>query len=162
MRKREIAAAKAFGVYEKCKALEADLLKIEGVEPDCFTNGVSIDASCLYSDIKQIIIVPKYNIDVTLDNYFETRREMLNRILETCRQYGLTPSGDTLEDYGAHFYIVRNCDWDIYPKNHCIDEETMDLYCCNCKNDKSEKCQTCCGRGLPTNYYPITLKEETK
>lgn len=113
MRDKEKATAERFGIYDKCLALENDLLKIEGVAFDEHHSGIPFDLDGFYDDIRQVIIIPKYDIDVALEDYYSKRREMLNQIIAVCEQHGLTASGDVIEDYGEHYYIVRNCKWDI-------------------------------------------------
>lgn len=40
--------------------------------------------------------------------------KMLNSIISTAEKHGLLPTGDSIEDYGRHFYFVRRCGkgWD--------------------------------------------------
>lgn len=104
MKEREIETAKRFGVLDRIEALEKELLNIEHVAE------VEFDLDCFWSDIRQVIILPKYDIDVRLENYYEVRREMLQKVLDVAKSFGLGPSGDRIEDYGEHYYIVRQCD----------------------------------------------------
>ena len=104
MREKEIRTARKFGVLDRIEALERELLNIEHVVE------VEFDLDGFWSDIRQVIIVPKYDIDVRLENYYEVRREMLQKVLEVAKSFGLGPSGDRIEDYGEHYYIVRQCD----------------------------------------------------
>lgn len=93
------------GVLERIRKLESDLLSIKHV--------VSIDLGldCGFDDrICQAVILVGYDIPVTLPNYYGVRRRMLCEVINVAHSYGLHQSGDTIEDYGAHFYIVRNCD----------------------------------------------------
>ena len=118
MRDREKTTALKFGIYDKCKSLEDELLKIEGVAYDEHYNGIGFDLDGFYSNIRHVIIIPKYDIDVALEDYYAKRREMLNKIIAVCEQHGLTPTGDTIEDYGEHYYIVRACNWNIITPMH--------------------------------------------
>ncbi len=109
MRDREIETAKRFGVLDRIEALEKELLNIDHVVE------VEFDLDGFWSDIRQVIIVPKYDIPVSLPDYYEVRREMLTQILNVAGAFGLNRSGDRIEDYGEHFYIVRECDssWEL-------------------------------------------------
>ena len=110
MKNKDLQTAQKYGIYDKVKNLEDELLEIEGVIYDQSANGVDIDLDGFH-DLQQVIIVPAYKIDVTLEDYFTKRGEMLHKIIEVCGKLGLTSSGDRIEDYGAHYYIVRNCNW---------------------------------------------------
>lgn len=55
-------------------------------------------------------MLPEYDIPVNAPDYFTVRKDMLQEVLAVTREHGLNPSGDGIEDYGKHFYIVRNCD----------------------------------------------------
>lgn len=109
MRQRSIKTAERFGVLDRMSALERALLKLDRVSEVEF----SLDG--FYDGIMQVIICPKYDIPATLPNYFEVRRTVLQNILEVARSFGLRPSGDIIEDYGEHWYIVRDCDktWEL-------------------------------------------------
>ena len=109
MKEREIKTAKRFGVLDRIEALERELLNIEHVVE------VEFDLDGFWDDIRQVIIAPKYDIDVRLENYYEVRREMLQKVLDVAKSFGLGPSGDRIEDYGEHYYIVRQCDssWEL-------------------------------------------------
>lgn len=103
MKEREAKVAKRFGVYDRVKSLEDALLTIDEIVEVEF----SLDG--FWDNIMQVIIVPKYNIPVRLPDYFEVRRRVMSRILNMARDFDLHPSGDTIEDYGEHWYIVRRC-----------------------------------------------------
>lgn len=109
MRDREAEVAKRFGVYDRIKSLEDALLAVDGVVE------VEFDLDGFWDNMMCVIIIPKYNIPVRLENYFEVRRQHLNNILKVTRDFGLLPSGDRIEDYGEHWYIVRDCDstWEL-------------------------------------------------
>lgn len=104
MRERDRLTAERFGLLEKVENLEQELLKIDHVVD------VEFDLDGFYSDIYQVIILPKYDVPVTTPDYFDVRKTMLQNVLDVTREHGLLPSGDGIEDYGAHYYIVRNCD----------------------------------------------------
>ena len=109
MKEREYNTAKRFGVLERMEELESALLNIDHVV------SVDFDIDGFWDNIRQVILVPEYDVPVSLPNYYEVRRVMLNRIINVAHQFGLWQSGDTIEDYGKHFYIVRNCDnsWEL-------------------------------------------------
>ena len=98
--------AKEFNILEKVKKLENDLLKIKGV------SSVEFDLCGFYDDIYQVIFLTEY--DILVDNdYFKNRKELINRVLETAKENGLTKTEDIIEDFGASFYFVTRCnkDW---------------------------------------------------
>lgn len=104
MRDRERMTAERFGLLEKIEDLERELLKVDHVV------GVEFDLDGFYSDIFQVIVVPEYDIPVTTPDYYAVRKDMLQEVLAITREHGLNPSGDSIEDYGKHYYIVRDCD----------------------------------------------------
>ena len=104
MRERDRHTAERFGILERVEDLERELLKIDHVV------GVEFDLDGWYSDIYQVIVLPEYDIPVTTPDYFTVRKDMLREILAVTREFGLNPSGDSIEDYGKHYYIVRDCD----------------------------------------------------
>ena len=104
MRERDRLTAERFGIFDRVEALEQALLQIDRVV------GVEFDLDGFYSDIFQVIVVPEYDIPVTTPDYFDVRQKMLHEVLSVTREHGLMPSGDSIEDYGKHYYIVRNCD----------------------------------------------------
>lgn len=109
MKEREYNTAKRFGVLERMEELESALLNIDHVV------SVDFDIDGFWDNIRQVILVPEYDVPVNLPNYYEVRRVILNRIIDVAHHFGLRQSGDAIEDYGRHFYIVRNCDdtWKI-------------------------------------------------
>lgn len=104
MREREQKSASQFGILERMEALERELRQIR------YVVDVDFDLNGFWSDINQVILIPKYDIPVSISNYYDVRREMLNQILAVSKSYGLHSSGDRIEDYGEHLYIVRDCD----------------------------------------------------
>lgn len=99
-KKAERQAAQ-FGILDRMISLEEDLLKIEGVSDIDF----DIDN---YEDCQQVILVPRYKVPLD-ENYYKNRGKQLAEIIQVCENHGLLNSGDRIEDYGEHWYIVRNC-----------------------------------------------------
>ncbi|MBQ8708543.1 MAG: hypothetical protein IJ523_10690 [Succinivibrionaceae bacterium] len=99
------------GIRGRLQALENDLLQIEGISDI----GFDID---IYGDYctSQVILVPRYHIDVERPDYFDARKAQLHAVLDVCEKYDLHSSGDRIEDQGAHWYIVRTCgqSWPVY------------------------------------------------
>ena len=104
MRERDRLTAERFGMLDRVESLEKELLKVDHVV------GVEFDLDGFYSDIYQVIVLPEYDIPVTTSDYFAARKAMLQGVLAVTREYGLLNSGDQIEDYGKHYYIVRDCD----------------------------------------------------
>ena len=104
MTEKEIKHAKQFHVLEEMQNLERDLLAINGMEK------VEYDLTGLFDDIYQVILLPFWNFpyDVTED-YFIKKVEFIRNIIQVCRNHGLYSSGDTIEDMGSCYYIVRSC-----------------------------------------------------
>jgi len=91
-----------FGFDEELERLEKDLLSVKYVQ------SVDFDIDGFYDNINYIITIFKYAIPVTLKNYFEVRRTMLKEVLVIMGKHGLSKTGDAIEDYGEHYYIVRS------------------------------------------------------
>ena len=109
MRMRDIKIAEQFGILGRCKAFEDDLLKIKDIVPDEFDIGIPFDLTGFLDNIHYVIIVPQYSIRVDRDDYWEVRRQLRKSVIAMAEKYDLYPSGDTIEDYGAHFYFVFRC-----------------------------------------------------
>lgn len=109
MRERDIKTAERFGILERCKAFESDLLKIRDVAFDQSNEGIPFDLDSFLSDIYQVIIVPRYDIQADRDDYWEARSQLLESVIALAETYDLYPSGDRIEDQGAHFYFVFSC-----------------------------------------------------
>ena len=101
--KRSESDALRFGILDRMQALENDLSMIPGIVHTEFDIRD-------YRELRQVILIPKYDIDVNLEDYYMVRRLQLQSIFNTCEKHGLRPSGDTIEDMGEHWYIVRSCD----------------------------------------------------
>lgn len=101
--------AEKFGIDDKIRKLKSDLLKIPHViEVDFDLNGFN-------DDLNQVIFLLKYDIPVGSKNYFGERERLIDRALQTAQQNGLSRTGDSIEDYGEHFYFVTKCDdsWEV-------------------------------------------------
>lgn len=98
-----------FNLNDKINKLEKELMQIEGVVD------VEFDLDGFYDNLNQVILIPKYDIDVRRNDYYQARREMLYKILSVSKNNGLTRTDDTIEDYGEHLYIVMSCDntWNV-------------------------------------------------
>lgn len=90
--------AEQHGILHLVEELQAKLIAIDGVED------VDFDLDGFWSNIPYVIFLPKYNI--TGENYYKRRRILLTKILYEAEQFGLFRTGDSIEDYGQHFYIV--------------------------------------------------------
>lgn len=100
---RERKTAEHFGISTQIEKFKTDLLSIDGVED------VEFDLDGFWSDIRQVIFLPKYSIP--WDNHYQRRRELLAQILKTATDNSLMLTGDRIEDYGQYFYIVTDCNW---------------------------------------------------
>lgn len=100
MREREIATAERYGILQRIKSIEADLLQIK------FAVGVEFDLDGFYDDLDTVIILVKYDIPIASDTYFKDRKTLLISVIEKVKEYGLKRTTDRIEDYGAHFYFV--------------------------------------------------------
>lgn len=98
---RHAETARRFGIMPECEKLEAELLQIPGV------TSVEFDLDDFYDDLGQVIFLIGYDIDVSDLDYYDKRREMLKSVIVCAYENGLGPSGDSIEDYGEHYYFVR-------------------------------------------------------
>lgn len=98
LNERNRRTAEQYGILPLIEKLQADLMAIEGVED------VDFDLDGFWSNIPYVIFLPKYNISG--DDYFKRRRILLTKILYEAEINGLFRTGDSIEDYGEHFYIV--------------------------------------------------------
>ena len=71
-----IKTAERFGILERCRAFERDLLKIKDIVPDAPDDGVPFDLDGFLSGIFQVIIAPKYDIRADRDDYWEARHQL--------------------------------------------------------------------------------------
>lgn len=109
MRERDVNAAKMFDVLEKCQAFERDLLRIKDVVPDEFEEGIPFDLNGFYSNIFQVIVLPKYDIRANREDYWGARAQLKDSVIALAEKYDLHRTGDRIEDHGEHFYFVFNC-----------------------------------------------------
>ena len=109
MRARDSGIAERFGILERCRAFEKDLLAIENIVPDKSDDGVPFDLDGFYDDIRHVIIVPKYAIRADRDDYWEARKRLKERVIALAKKYDLHRTGDRIEDHGEHFYFVFRC-----------------------------------------------------
>lgn len=109
MRVRDSKIAAQFGILERCKAFESDLLKIKDIAFSKSEDGVPFDMTSFLSDIPHVIIVPEYDIRADRDDYWDARSQLKKAVIELAAKYDLHPSGDRIEDYGKHFYFVFRC-----------------------------------------------------
>lgn len=109
MRMRDSKIAEQFGILDRCKAFESDLLKIKDIVPDKYDDGIPFDLSGFLSNIHLVIIVPKYDIRADRDDYWEARKQLRENVIALAEKYDLHPSGDRIEDQGTHFYFVFSC-----------------------------------------------------
>jgi hypothetical protein len=108
---RHLHTAEIFGIKEQCEKLERELLAIDGV------TDIDIDLDGFYDDLGQVIFLARYEIpsEEPYDSWFFKYTRIKTEIIEICKNNDLYPSGDRIEDYGAHFYLVRQCgkEWRI-------------------------------------------------
>lgn len=100
--KRTEQAAARLGILRRMQRLEEDILAIDDIV--C----VEFDISN-YPEIPYVILIPKYDIRVDRDDYWEARHHQCDRIRAVCLEHDLHPTGDRWEDMGEHWYIVRRC-----------------------------------------------------
>ena len=101
-KERALRIAERYGLAQKVRELENAILAIDHVK------SVEFDLDGWLDNIRQVIIIFGYDVPVHSPDYFEAKRDMLQRCLQVTLAHGLLPSGDRIEDYGAHYYIVRN------------------------------------------------------
>lgn len=109
MRDREKNTALHFEIIDKCKKLEKELLQIDGI------TDIEFDLDGFWSGIYQVIVLTKYNIPVSLNNYYKVRKSVVNQVVEIAKGNFLNRTEDRIEDYGEHFYFVFECmeEWKI-------------------------------------------------
>lgn len=118
---RHAQTAERYGIRARLESLEADLLKTPGLV------SVEFDLDSLVDNIPYINILAGYDIDVRRQDYFQASGVVRRAIIETCAAYDLYPTGDSIEDYGAHFYIVRRQGdtWKPLPPCKCGGSATL-------------------------------------
>lgn len=100
--KRAEKRAEALGIADRMRDLENDLLNIEGISEIDF----DIDN---FDEIPYVILIPRCKVPDGTGNWFRRRAAQLAQIVAVCEKHDLYNSGDRIEDYGEHWYIVRNC-----------------------------------------------------
>ena len=90
--------AERYGIAEKCASLERDLLGIDGV------TGVEFDLNGFLDDIYQVIVLIGYDFHIVT-----SKLRLAVDVVNTASLHGLEESGDRIEDYGEHLYLVFNC-----------------------------------------------------
>lgn len=98
---RQAQTAERYGIRTRLEAMESDLLTIDGVA------SVEFDLDSIPDGIPYIIMLIGYDIHPRRDDYYKARSAMLAQVASTCARYDLHNSGDRIEDYGEHYYIVR-------------------------------------------------------
>lgn len=118
---RHAQTAERYGIRARLESLGSDLLKITGLV------SIEFDLDSLIDNIPYIIILVGYNIDARRPDYFQARTTVRRAIIETCVAHDLYPTGDPIEDYGEHFYIVRRQGdtWKPLPPCKCGGRATL-------------------------------------
>lgn len=93
--------AEKYGIFGRIAAIEQELTSIDGI-PD-----VDFDIRG-YDEIPYVIVLPHYVIDVAREDYYAVRKQQLIQVLTVLAKHDLHNSGDRIEDYGEHWYIVRD------------------------------------------------------
>ena len=108
LKDREKRTAEKYNIMGNIEKLHNDLLQIDRVTE------VDFDLDGFYDNMRQVIVLTKYYIPVTLENYYDVRRELKQNVIEIAKENGLTRTEDAIEDYGEWFYFVFNHDdtWD--------------------------------------------------
>lgn len=109
MRASDARIAEQFGILDRCKAFEKDLLKIKDIVPDTLDDGIPFDLTGFLSNIDYVIIVPQYDIRADRDDYWAARKQLLESVVALAEKYDLHRTDDRIEDQGAHFYFVFRC-----------------------------------------------------
>lgn len=103
LREREKRTSDHFGITERVESLKCDLLKVDGVVD------VEFDLDGFWSNINQVIVLLRFSLPQA--TYYKARRALVEGAVATMVEHGLVRSGDPIEDYGEHLYIVTDCPW---------------------------------------------------
>ncbi len=103
MKERTLNTAKRFSILDKVEKFKKELLDIDGVVE------VDFDLDGFYDDLNQVIFLTKYHVDVKRNDYFTTRKNLINKIIMVANNNGLKRTEDRIEDYGEWFYFVTSC-----------------------------------------------------
>lgn len=93
-------AAEQFGIMPVIEALERNLLALDGISE------IEYDLSGFWTDLPSIIFLPKRNLNLSSPDWYGCRSKLLSDVLTVMREHGLERTGDRIEDYGEHWYIV--------------------------------------------------------
>ena len=100
LKDREKRTAEKYNIMENVEKLQKEFLQIDGITE------IDFDLDGFYDNMHQVIVLTKYDIPVTLENYFEVRRELKNNVIKVAKENGLSRTEDAIEDYGTWFYFV--------------------------------------------------------
>lgn len=109
MKQREILIAEQCGKLDRLKEFEGKILLIQNIVFDSSADGVSMDLNGWIDKISQVIICPKYHIKEIGMDYIKRQQIIIRDLMLLGREYDLKPSGDSIEDYGEHIYMIFNC-----------------------------------------------------
>lgn len=98
MKENEICMADRFGITERCKKLEQEILALPGA------TSVEYDLNGWLDNIHQVIILVGYNW-----KQCSSWQHLAVQVCQTAEQNALAISGDSIEDYGEHLYFVFDC-----------------------------------------------------
>lgn len=87
--------------------LRLDVEYLLDEEQDAFNSlpeSIQESENGFYDNLNQVVILAKYEL-----GYLDSRTPITQAIIEVCKNNDLYPSGDSIEDYGAHLYFVRRC-----------------------------------------------------
>lgn len=103
MKQITIKTAKQFNILNRMEKLEKELLKVQGVTE------VEFDIDGFYDNIHHVIVIAKYKVYGNPNSYFANRRQIITDIQNAAFRNELKRTGDSMEDYGEHFYFVFSC-----------------------------------------------------
>ena len=97
---RALARAAGYGIDAQLQALDDELTRVHDV--------VHVEYDIRdWPEIPYVILVIKYAIRADRPDYFEARATQRREISAVCSAHDLFPTGDTWEDMGEHWYVVR-------------------------------------------------------
>jgi len=93
--------SKQYGLDERIGALTKALLSIDGI------TDVTYDLNGYLDDIYQVIVIAKYEIRTeNIGEYYRIHGSIPKEMVKVARKNGLVRTEDSIEDMGAHYYIV--------------------------------------------------------
>ena len=97
---------------QRLKKLEKALLSLKG----CSKIEWSLDH---FIELNEVIFLVKYDLDVTIENYFKPQIKLQESVIETAKKFDLHKTPDRIEDYGRHYYFVFSAGktWRMLNKN---------------------------------------------